>query len=308
MDTRPPERQRRRRLRILFGVLLVMAFVGSLGWILLKRPPLTVLVILIVVAAVTAAAFSAYFVPNKLSERFKRAFTVGAAAVGLITTLVAVPAIQNDSGAQPATKDPLSATLSFGFCENFTVPTELLPSLPPGADLNAQWVYDHSGATSNNVLSLTVHGTTQDVVTLQRLHVLDLKTQATPSNTAYLYPCGRIRRQVVPVRYFEMNLDDPAQVIARPAPGPNPQTGEIEQATTFPYQVSNTEAESFLIIVRGLACFCAWRLGLDWTSGERSGTTIVDHGFGEVRTDTSGYDRAEYLRKRDGTWEPPLPK
>src|SRR5829696_9414927 len=97
MDAKPPERRSRRTLRVFFGVALVLVFLGSVGWILLTWPvPLVLLVALVVVAALSAAVFAAYFVPNKLSERMKRAVTVGVGAVGLVTTLIAVPAAQDN--------------------------------------------------------------------------------------------------------------------------------------------------------------------------------------------------------------------
>src|SRR5215213_7662612 len=106
MNTQSPERRPRRGLRVFFGVALVLVFLGSVGWILLTWPvPLVLLVVLVVVAALSAAVFAAYFVPNKLSERMKRAVTVGVSAVGLVTTLIAVPAAQDtteSSRAEPS--------------------------------------------------------------------------------------------------------------------------------------------------------------------------------------------------------------
>ena len=113
MDVKPPERRPRRSLRVFFGVALVLVFLGSVGWILLTWPvPLVLLVALVVVAALSAAVFAAYFVPNKLSERMKRAVTVGVGAIGLVTTLIAVPAAQDNtetSRAEPSSASPSSS-------------------------------------------------------------------------------------------------------------------------------------------------------------------------------------------------------
>ena len=61
MDAPAPHITRPRRpLRLLFGMVLVLAFLGSVGWILLTWPvPLVLLVALVVVAALSAAVFAA---------------------------------------------------------------------------------------------------------------------------------------------------------------------------------------------------------------------------------------------------------
>ncbi len=296
-------------VRVGGGLGLVVLFLVSVILIVANWPlRLGPAVILLVVAGASAAVFSAYYIPNQLDERVKRAVIVGAGCITLITAVLALRAGPEPPDAPPT--DPLTATLGFGSeCENFAVPTRLLPSLPPDSELNAQWVYEHNGATSDRVLSLTIQGKTEDAVTLHRLRVVDLGVQDPPSDVAHIFPCGRVRREVVPVRYFEVNFSDPAQVIPRPAPAPDPQTGQIEPAKAFPFQVSNSNPEVFVLIVRGQACFCDWRLALDWTSGGRSGTTTIDHGFGKLRTDTSlGSERIQYSQSRDGTWDPPLPR
>ncbi len=307
-------------LRVGGGVGLVVLFLGSVISIVAIRPlELGPLVVLLAVAGASAAVFSAYYLPNQLDERVKRAVIVGAGCITLLTAVLALrpgqepPVLPADPltatpSAEPA--DPLTATLGFGSeCENFAVPTPLLASLPPDAELDAQWVYEHNGATSDRVMSLAIQGKTEDAVMLHRLRVVDLRAQDPPTDVADIFPCGRIRREVVPVRYFEVDLRDPAQVVPRPAPAPDPQTGKVEPAKTFPFQVSNTNPEFFVLVVSGQACFCDWRLALDWTSGGRSGTITVDHGFGKIRTDTSlDSERIQYAQRRDGTWDPPLPK
>lgn len=155
MDAKSPERRPKRSLRVFFGLALVLVFLGSVGWILLTWPvPLVLLVVLVVVAALSAAVFAAYFVPNKLSERMKRAVTVGVGAVGLVTTLIAVPASQEatspparpePSAASPTVEAaPLTATLEFNTpqCEDFTVPTSVLPLLANRTEISPQWIYE----------------------------------------------------------------------------------------------------------------------------------------------------------------------
>jgi hypothetical protein len=293
-----------RERRLWLAVLLII-FGGSVVWLVLDWPlPAVLTVALVVLAGASAALISAYYVPDKLDKRLKRALTVGVGCIALIAAVLAIPALQRPQD------EPLTASLGFGAeCERFAVPSGLLPSVPTDDGLDAKWVYNHDGATSGSMLSLTVQGKTQDAVILHGLRVVDLKAQDPPSDVADILPCGRVYQQVVPVRYFEVNLSDPPQIRSSPAPEPDPYTGKIEPATTFPYQVSNTDPEVFVLIATGPACFCDWRLALDWTSGGRSGTTIIDHGFGKVRIDTSSdSERMQYARQKDGTWDPPLPK
>jgi hypothetical protein len=300
---------RRRKLRILFAVVLVLIFVGSLAIVLFGWPlRLPVAVILIVLTAVSAAVFAAYFLPNKLSERFKRAFSVGVAAVGLITTLIAVPAIQISTapstpgpGAEQA--DPLTATLDFDSpCEDFTIPNSLLRSVPHGDELNARWVYEHGGATRTGA-QLTVQGKSEDAVVLQRLRVVDFESNARPAGLIGILPCGPTGGNVLP-RYFDVLLSSPPQVIARPG-DPEPGTEKRgERAVKFPFKVSNTDPEVFILEIKGPQCLCAWRLALDWTSVGRSGTIIVDRGFDKIRSDTTlSEDLPLYERSEDGKWK-----
>ena len=63
----------KRVLRASFACLLVLAFLGGLAWILLGWPlPFRLWVALAVVAGALTAFFT-FFVPNGLSERFRRA-------------------------------------------------------------------------------------------------------------------------------------------------------------------------------------------------------------------------------------------
>jgi hypothetical protein len=62
-------------------------------------------------------------------------------------------------------------------------------------------------------------------------------------------------------------------------------TGDDVPAVNFPFKVSNNHPEVLLIEPTGAARFCEWRLAIDWTSGGRTGTTVVDRGFGPIISD-----------------------
>jgi hypothetical protein len=325
----------RRVLRIVFGCLLVLAFLGSAGFILFNWPlPLAVAVILIMVAAASAAVFAAYFVPNKLSVRSKRAFTVGAAAVGLITTLIAVPAIQNppsppelkasdasETASQTAASDtaeastatpsplpdPITATLTFGLdCEWFTLPTSQLRALSKVSNIDAEWIYKHGGATTSGEMILIVQGKGEDAVVLQRLRVVELEHIPVPTNVADIGCDAGVGGEQTS-RYLDIRLSNPTRVVSRPGPeGPDDKKGG--PAAKFPYKVSNADPEYFEILVSGPPCFCRWRLALDWTTQGRKGTLIIDRGFDKIVTDTSEHGSRPEYAYYDNKWHPPLPK
>ena len=215
-------------------VVLLVIFVGSVVWLVWHWPLGPVLTVaLVVVAGAAAALISAYYIPDKLDKRLKRALTVGVGFIALIAAVLAIPALQRPQD------EPLTASLGFGVgCEKFAVPSGLLPSVPTDAELDAKWVYNHDGATSGSVLSLTVQGKTQDAVILNGLRVVDLKAQDPPSNVADILPCGHVYQEVVPVRYFEVDLSDPLQIRSSPAPDPDPYTGKSSRQqpslTKFP--------------------------------------------------------------------------
>jgi hypothetical protein len=285
------------------GVLVIL-FLGSVGWIVLGWPlGLGQTVALVLIAGASASLFSAHYLPDQLDARIKRAATVGAGCIALIAAVLAVPALQG----RP--RQPLTTTLTVGVpCESFAVPAELLPSVSSRSEIAADWIYDNRGASASTVLNLVVQGTTEEAVILHGLRVIDLAMPDPPSDVVTIRPCERPRLAIVPKRFLELVLTSPPTVIPRPASGPD-EKGYIEPAAEFPYQVSSTEPEYFVIVVVGPACFCEWRLALDWTSGGRSGTTVIDRGFGKIRTNTGpDAERVEYTRTEDGTWDPPLPK
>jgi hypothetical protein len=193
-------------------------------------------------------------------------------------------------------------------CEDFAVPKSFVPSLPkpdPGYDsgLGARWVYDHGGATAGgSPVSITVQGKTRDAVLIRRLRIVDLERMPAPSNAVHVLTCGPVGGSVAP-RYFEVNMGEPAKITPRPAPFAD-EEGKIQPAIKFPIKlkVSNSDLELLVLKVTGPDCFCEWRLAIDWTSGGRSGTTIVDHGFAKIRSDTRQYNELPQYTPEDRKW------
>ncbi|ESU45973.1 hypothetical protein P376_6049 [Streptomyces sp. HCCB10043] len=82
-------------------------------------------------------------------------------------------------------------------------------------------------------------------------------------------------------RMFDVDLDA-SRPVARSVAGND--SGEPIEAVAFPYRVSVTDPEVFLITGRTVGCDCSWVAELTWSSGGRSGTVRIDDGGRPFRT------------------------
>jgi hypothetical protein len=196
--------------------------------------------------------------------------------------------------------DPLitSADFNLELCENFTIPESLVPALAKkDTGLDPQWIYEHGGASIYG-FRLTVEGKTDSAVVLNRFRVIDIKRKAPPVDAVQIEPCGPAGGSVI-LRQIDVNLGDPVKVTS--VPYENPITGDEVPAVDFPFKVSNDDPEVFQIEPTGATCFCEWRLAIDWTSGGRNGTTVVDRGFGPIISDPNHDDRP-LIYFENGDW------
>lgn len=136
---------------------------------------------------------------------------------------------------------------------------------------------------------LTLQGKTESAVIIRRLRVIDVERRTPPSDAVVIFPDGG-GGGVLAVRYFELNMSDPPQVISRR--GIEDPDGHRDPAVKLPVKVSSSDPEQFVFHITGPPCFCDWKLAIDWKSGKQSGTMIVDRGFGKIRSDTA---RAEKI-------------
>jgi hypothetical protein len=297
--------------RSVVQAVLVLVLVGSILWIWFGWPlPMRLWIALALLAGCSLFLFIALFVTKDLPPNVTRGLAAGTGLIVLIATVMAVQGTTGGSatgrGGQAAPEasaqraptstppltesrpssepNPLITTTDFDIesCENFTIPESLVQSLPKkdtGSD--PKWIYEHGGASIYG-FELTVEGKTDSAVVLKRFRVIDLKKKSVPPNAVHLESCGPAGGAVT-VRQFDVNLSDPGTFT--PVPGQDPNTGDEVPAVDFPFKVSNNDPEVFLIEPTGPTCFCEWRLAIDWTSGGRSGTTVVDRGFGPIRSD-----------------------
>ena len=310
--------------RVVAAAVLLLLAIGLGLWLLAPREPdysFAAKASLVVAAAVAFGA-GAVCLPLGLRHRLGTFAIVAGTFAGLLATVLAIPdrsPVQLGPGessrlpsespspfGSPNGPEPLTATFNFNLpmCEDFMVPTSLVDSLPGKSQINAQWAYENGGATLG-AAELTVQGKTQDAVVLRGLRLIDVEKHTPPTDVATILPCGPGGGHLG-VRYFEVNFGDQPGIIARPSEDENgnldPDIGE--PAVKFPFKVSNTEPEIFLLQISGPPCFCSWRIALDWISMGRSGTTVLDHGFGKIKSNTTkDIDGPFYYGLEDGTWQ-----
>ena len=308
-----------RKARFALGSALALAFVASIGWILLGWPlPMRLWVALVLAAGLSFAGLILLFIPKELPPNVTRALAGGTGLILLIAAVMAVQGADSPSagvggqatpqtpgtgvpGSTPAREpDPLITSTDFDLelCENFTIPESLVPALPKkDTGFDPKWIYEHGGASIYG-FRLTVEGKTGSAVVLNRFRVIDIKRKAPPADAVQIQPCGPAGGAVI-LRQIDVNLGDPVKVTS--IPYEDPITGDEVPAVNFPFKVSNNDPEVFLIEPTGATCFCEWRLAIDWTSGGRTGTTVVDRGFGPIISDPN-HDGRPLIYFENGDW------
>jgi hypothetical protein len=305
----------------------MLVLVGSILWIWIGWPlPMRLWIALALLAGCSLFLFIALFVKRDLPPNLARGLAAGTGLIVLIATVLAVqgttggqapsdggqvapeasapeapastpPLTESESSSEP---EPLITTVDFATekCENFTIPESLVPSLPKkDTGFDPKWIYEHGGASIYG-FHLTIEGKSDSAVVIKRFRVIDLKKKLVPPDAVHLESCGPAGGAVT-VRQFNANLSDPAKFT--PVSGQDPITGEDVPAVDFPFKVSNDDPEVFLIEPIEPTCFCEWRLAIDWTSGGRSGTTVVDRGFGPIRSDPN-HDGRPLIYFENGDW------
>ncbi|MEU5974685.1 helix-turn-helix domain-containing protein [Streptomyces sp. NPDC047315] len=158
-------------------------------------------------------------------------------------------------------------------------PSDVPP--PPAEDGAAQWAGAlgalHGGRT---MARITVQGRSDRAVVLHGLRVrVDAYRTAQPRGNVYRMDTG-CGGSLTP-RRFEVDLDR-SRPVARSVPGHD---GNAPlPAVAFPYAVSQRDPEVLLVDARAVRCDCTWHLELEWSSGDRSGTTRIDDGGRPFRT------------------------
>ncbi|MEU9364179.1 hypothetical protein [Streptomyces avermitilis] len=159
-------------------------------------------------------------------------------------------------------------------CKSYVFSSDTKLSVPsPSEDWQA-WATRRGGTAADlTTIRLTLQGRSTNSVVLHGLRV-GVESRSRPKGAAYDLglSCGGITP-----RHFEVDLDGP-KVVAAPRAG-----DDGTPAVNFPYRISSTEPEVFLVHARTGTCDCRFHLNLDWTSGDRKGTLRIADGKSPFR-------------------------
>lgn len=155
-----------------------------------------------------------------------------------------------------------------------------LPPRPPGMspEARAAWAVRHGGIDAyTTAVQVVVQGRSDAAVILLGLDVEVVSRNRPPTGTlASAEGAGGIG-----VRYFQVNLDRRL---------PEVELGELDEPQPgqrrldFPYKVSLTDPEVFVIFGNARRCDCRWLAKLRWQSGDEDGTTVIRDGDQPFRT------------------------
>ncbi|MEV5447938.1 transcriptional regulator, partial [Streptomyces sp. NPDC052644] len=144
---------------------------------------------------------------------------------------------------------------------------------PPPSEQGARgWVTGLGGVPGGDMLmELTVQGTGEETVVLHALRVRVVEKGAPLPWNGYTMGVG-CGGEMTPMS-LDINLD-----AARPRPVPVAgQQGDREiPATDFPYKVSASDPQMLRVTAHTAGHAVRWYLELEWSSGDRRGTLLID--------------------------------
>ncbi|CAL9480448.1 hypothetical protein SUDANB95_03006 [Actinosynnema sp. ALI-1.44] len=89
-------------------------------------------------------------------------------------------------------------------------------------------------------------------------------------------------------RYVDVDLDDPTpRAVGRPVDANAVQEAQSKgrrvDPIAFPYEITSTDAETFLLDAATKSCDCTWIVHFDWSAGGRTGRLTVPDDGGSFR-------------------------
>jgi hypothetical protein len=147
------------------------------------------------------------------------------------------------------------------------------------------WAHRMGGVDAGEtILTLTVSGTTGAATVLQQLRLNETCGPAL-AGTVIEYPPGKpavaavfgtavLVQASLPVRQIEFEL------------GRHPHVVE-PTGVPFPFTVTQSDVEQFVLVARVADADCKWRLLLDWSSGATNGTVVISDRGKPFRTTAS---------------------
>jgi hypothetical protein len=184
------------------------------------------------------------------------------------------------------------------YCSGYVVTgakPETLPgprTKPPASEFDwptdeevAAWVKKTGAIPSAGLVTVTLQGRSGAAVILQSLEV-EMVSASPGFGAVEAYrtdsECGAGKSP----RLFTVTLDS-ARPSLEPLAGMDDAGNEIP-AMAFPFTVSSSDPEIFVVHAETGKCDCQWRLRLRWLSDGRSGSTIIDDEGKPFRT--ASYD------------------
>ncbi|QCX78353.1 hypothetical protein C9F11_23680 [Streptomyces sp. YIM 121038] len=167
-----------------------------------------------------------------------------------------------------------------------------LPAPPTSQDAPG-WVSAFDGvAAEQHDVKFTVQGTGKETVVLESLNVRVVGKSEPLARNMYLMGylgvgCG----SGIPKHSFDVQLD-------------RGQAALVSQGDEFPYKVSENDPETFFVFATSKTRYVRWYLELEWSSGSRHGTVVIDDEGKPFRTSgppknrTYGYtlDNKEWVK------------
>jgi hypothetical protein len=254
---------------------------------------------------------------DKPSEGLRRVFDSGTRArkwlIGIVVAAVAAVLTSYVTGGITAGVDrvrgsfeeepaPLGVTVTHSAKWGsghwvFAEPIKAVKSLPlPDGDRGDLEVWDawaraNGGMdSSSTAVEVVVEGATQFPVVLTRL-TAEVIERAPPPKGVHVIPFGG---GGLNPRFFSVNLDKSPPTVESVAAAE-----ELESAppaVDFPYRVSATDPEVFLIFAGTRTCDCTWRASLEWVYQGKKGTTVIDDAGQPFRT-VSPSGSVDYMPK-----------
>jgi hypothetical protein len=157
-------------------------------------------------------------------------------------------------------------------------PQELTPMVDAGDSSSLEdWVHENNVAdTYQTQLVVTVQGQNSRPVILTDLQFVVVHRNYGAIRGALI---GNICGGPIPGRYIEVDLSkQPVRIVAsRPdrIPGPNEPAWDLKPVI-FPYTVSATDTEVFMIYADANQCDCEWYAKLYWSIGGQNGESIIN--------------------------------
>lgn len=121
-------------------------------------------------------------------------------------------------------------------------------------------------------------------VTITGVDVEVLSRAPAPAGTVLWARCGDPET----LRYLDIDLDAPTPTAAGRPVDPNAvqvarERGWRTEPIAFPYEITSTDSETFLLNATTASCDCTWTVHFDWSSGGETGTLTLPEAGGAFR-------------------------